>query len=147
MALHKLKKSKGIKPKKRVGRGNGSGKGTYSGRGMKGQKSRSGGTRRPGFEGGQTPLYKQLPTLGGFRNPTAKSIEAISLSELNVFNDNDEVTPQSLVEKKIIKHLPKYGVKILNNGGIEKKVTLKGFLFSASAKKALEKAGCKIIDA
>jgi large subunit ribosomal protein L15 len=147
MELSKLDRIKGNKKKgKRLGLGYGSGKGGHtSGSGSKGQKARS--KVSIGFEGGQTPLYKQLPTLGGFRNPTTKQIVGLSLSVLNKFKDGDEVTPQSLVDAKIVIRVPRHGLKILNTGKIEKKISLKGFMFSASARKTLEKAGCKIIDA
>ncbi len=143
--LHDLRKIKGNRGKaKRVGRGYGSGKGGHTvGRGSKGLKAR--GKVPFGFEGGQVPLYKKMPQIGGFRNPTKKAITHVSLSQFNRFNANSTVTPQDLVDAKVLKRLPKHGVKILANGKIEKKLTIKGFLFSESAKNQLEQAGCKVI--
>lgn len=128
---------------KRLGRGYGSGKGGHTvGRGSKGQKARN--TVPAGFEGGQIPLYKRLPKLGGFRNPTKKDIVAISLSKLNLFKEGSEVTPKKLVEKGIIKREPKHAVKVLNKGTLGKKLTLKGFIASKEALKKIEKAGSKL---
>lgn len=141
--LNNLPKTKQFKKSKRVGRGYGSGKGGHTtGRGTKGQKAR--GTVNLGFEGGQVPLYKRLPQIGGFRNPTKKDIVSVSLSKLNVFKDESVVTPKDLIEKNIISRLPKNGVKILANGELGKKLELKGFLASESAKKKIEKSGSKI---
>ncbi|MBD3366098.1 50S ribosomal protein L15 [candidate division WWE3 bacterium] len=149
MDLSKLKKQKGIKnPSKRVGRGCGSGKGMHTvGAGMKGQLSRSGGKPPVGFEGGQVPLYKRLPHIGGFRNPRSKKIAAISLETLNTFRKGSTVTPQDLVEKKILKRVPRHGVKILANGELEKELKLQGFLMSKSARAKIEKSGSEILDA
>lgn len=146
MKLHELKRVKSNKTKsKRRGRGVGSGKGAHTtGSGTKGQKSRSGSSIPFGFEGGQVPLHRKMPKIGGFRNPTTKSIAHISLKDLNKFKASTVVTPEKLLESKILKKLPKHGVKILANGDINKKLTLKGFLYSESAKMKLEAAGCKI---
>lgn len=143
MDLHKITKIKGNKrPSKRVGRGGGSGKGWHTtGRGQKGQKARVGYNLPIGFEGGQVPLFKRLPMIGGFRNHRAKRIVGISLDLLNHFREGATVEPKDLVEKNIIKQLPRDGVKILGSGKLEKKLTLKGFLYSASAKKLIEKSG------
>jgi large subunit ribosomal protein L15 len=144
MRLNSLKKIKGNKSKsKRLGRGFGSGKGGHTvGRGSKGQKARS---KIPfGFEGGQIPLYKKMPQIGGFRSFRPKRITHVSLSDFNVFSANTVVEPKDLVEKGVIKKAPKHGVKILANGEIEKKITFKGFLTSESAKKKIEKAGCTL---
>lgn len=106
----------------RVGRGTGSGKGKTSGRGHKGQKSRSGGGVRPGFEGGQMPLSRRLPKRG-FTNIWAKEIVEVPVSALNIFDDGTVVTAELLWEAGVIRHL-KDGVKVLNNGDLTKKITL-----------------------
>ena len=141
MELKKLKKLNGNKTKKkRLGRGYGSGKGGHTvGKGMKGQKSRQGNSIPYGFEGGQVPLFKKLPKIGGFSNPTKKQIKGVNILSFNVFNDGDVVTPEMLVEKGIIRSVPKHGVKILGCGDLKKKIDLKGLLFSQSAKDKLEK--------
>jgi large subunit ribosomal protein L15 len=147
MKLSKLMKTKVIKKSKKLGRGYGSGRGGHTvGRGTKGQKARSGKSIPTGFEGGQTPLYKRLPQWGGFKNPTTKQIAVVSLSKLNVFKANSKATPQDLVEKKLLKKIPKYGVKILGNGDLEKKLKLEGFLFSKSAREKVEAAGGTILE-
>ena len=144
MKLDRLIKLKGVSTKsKRRGRGFGSGKGGHTvGRGAKGQKARS--TVAVGFEGGQIPLYKRLPQVGGFKNPTTKDIIAISLSKLNLFKDGSEVTREDLVEKNIIGGAPKFAVKVLNKGELGKKLTLKGFIASKEALKKIEKSGSTI---
>jgi len=148
MEVFNLPKIKGIKRKsKRLGRGIGSGKGGHTvGRGTKGQKARRGAKPNPGFEGGQVPLYKRLPHLGGFRSFVRKDIKSVNISVLNLFEDGSSVEPQKLLEKGILKKLPKDGVKILGSGKLEKKLVLSGFLYSESAKKLLEKSGTKIND-
>ena len=149
MNLNGLRKISGNKkPAKRIGRGRGSGKGMHTvGRGNKGQKSRQGFNLPRGFEGGQVPLYKRLPTMGGFRNPSSKDIIAVNISRLNVFKSGSEITPQNLLERGIIKRLPKRGVKLLGNGLLTKKLTLKGFLVSNSASEKIQKAGAELINA
>lgn len=146
MNLNEITKIKSNKGKsKRLGRGYGSGKGGHTvGKGVKGQKSRQGNSIPFGFEGGQTPLYKRLPRWGGFKNPTTKNITAVRLTKFNVFADNTKVTPQDLVEKKIIKVVPKDGVKVLANGDLEKKLEFAGFMFSKVAREKIEKSGGKI---
>lgn len=130
------------KASKRVGRGTGSGLGKTSGRGQNGQNSRSGGGVRPGFEGGQMPLYRRLPKRG-FKNIFAKEYAAINLDRLNCFEDGTVVTPELLVEKRVVKKV-KDGVKILGNGNIEKKLTVKAAKFSKSAIEKIEAAGGKV---
>jgi large subunit ribosomal protein L15 len=144
MKLSRIPKiSKKKRQSKRLGRGYGSGKGGHTvGRGTKGQKAR--GKVPVGFEGGQIPLYKRLPKIGGFRNPRKKDVIAISLSKLNLFKSGDVVTPEKLLEEKIIKRLPKHAVKILNRGELGKKLTLKGLVASKEAQKKIEKAGGKL---
>ncbi|MGE4571412.1 MAG: 50S ribosomal protein L15 [Candidatus Izemoplasmatales bacterium] len=140
MKLHELRPNDGATHyKKRVGRGSSSGLGKTSGRGQKGQNSRSGGGTRLGFEGGQTPLFKRLPKKG-FTNPFRKEFAVVNLSDLNRYEENTEVTPELLLEDKVIrKELD--GVKILGRGKLEVKLTVKAHKFSASAKEAIEAAG------
>lgn len=147
MKLHSLIRQKArIRKSKRRGRGFGSGKGGHTiGKGTKGQKSRSGNSIPVGFEGGQIPLYKRLPHLGGFRNPTKKDTVAVTLNVFNSFKDKEVVTPKLLVENKILKKLPKYGIKILAKGKLKNKVELKGFMTSEGAKKRILEAGAKLI--
>lgn len=127
------------KSKKRIGRGNGSGHGTFSTRGCKGQKARSGGNIAPRFEGGQTPLVRRLPKLKGFTNPGATRFQILNVSSLNVFNDGDEVNTAILYERNIInnKYLP---VKILGNGDLTKKLSIKIDRVAASARAKIEGA-------
>ena len=124
----------------RVGRGHGSGNGKTAGKGHKGQKARS-GAPRPGFEGGQMPLYRRLPKRG-FTNRNTKDIVSINITELNRFEDGAVVTIETLVENGVIKN-PKDGVKILGNGELTKKLTVQANAFSASAKEKIEALGGK----
>ncbi len=143
MKLHELKPAEGSrKERKRVGRGIGSGTGKTSGRGQKGQNARSGGGVRPGFEGGQTPLFRRLPKRG-FTNIHRKEYAIVNLSTLNRFADGTEVTPELLVETGVVKK-EKAGIKILAKGSLEKKLTVKAHKFSSAAKEAIEAAGGKI---
>ncbi|MBB6284321.1 50S ribosomal protein L15 [Geobacillus subterraneus] len=142
MKLHELQPAPGSRKKAvRVGRGIGSGNGKTSGRGHKGQKARSGGGVRLGFEGGQTPLFRRLPKRG-FTNINRKEYAVVNLDKLNIFEDGTEVTPELLLETGVISKL-KSGVKILGKGQIEKKLTVKAHKFSTSAKEAIEAAGGK----
>ncbi|EMK1046033.1 TPA: 50S ribosomal protein L15 [Listeria monocytogenes] len=142
MKLHELKPSEGSrKERNRVGRGTGSGNGKTSGRGHKGQKARSGGGVRLGFEGGQLPLFRRIPKRG-FTNINRKEFAIVNLDVLNRFEDGTEVTPELLVKTGIIRN-EKSGIKILSNGNIEKKLTVKANKFSAAAKEAIEAAGGK----
>ncbi|MFZ5424703.1 MAG: 50S ribosomal protein L15 [Patescibacteria group bacterium] len=149
MDLSKIKKIKGNKTKSlRVGRGTSSGKGGHTvGKGMKGQKSRSGYNIPVGFEGGQVPLYKKLPTIGGFKNPNSKDIKTIDITKLNLFENGTEVTPASLVQKGIINKIPGYCVKVLakGEGVLGKKLTLKGFTASKKAAELIEKSGSTLL--
>ena len=122
----------------RVGRGHGSGNGKTAGKGLKGQKARS-GAPRPGFEGGQMPLYRRLPKRG-FTNRNTKDIVSINITELNRFEDGAVVTIETLVENGVIKN-PKDGVKILGNGELTKKLTVKANAFSASAAEKIQALG------
>ncbi|MFX3618252.1 MAG: 50S ribosomal protein L15 [Sporolactobacillus sp.] len=143
MKLHELKPAVGSRTtRKRVGRGYGSGLGKTSGRGQKGQKSRSGGNIRPGFEGGQLSLLRTLPKKG-FKNPTRKIYAIINVEQLNRFENGTEVTPELLLETRVIRKLND-GVKVLGEGKLESKLTVKATKFSASAKEAIETAGGNI---
>ena len=140
MKLSELKPAEGAKKEAfRVGRGHGSGNGKTSGRGHKGQKARSGGGVRLGFEGGQMPLYRRLPKRG-FTNRNTKDIVAINVDRLNVFEDGDVVTITALVEKGVISN-PRDGVKVLGNGTLEKKLTVKVSAVSQGAKEKIEALG------
>ena len=127
------------KKRKRLGRGPGSGKGGTSGKGDHGQLSRSGGGPRPGFEGGQLPFFQRLPKRG-FKNINRKEFAVINMSDLNLFNDGDVVTPEALIAKNVLKKLLS-GVKVLANGDLEKKLTVKAHSFSKAAEAAIVKAG------
>ncbi len=140
MNLHELSPAPGSNTKAyRKGRGAGSGNGKTAGRGHKGQWARSGGGVRVGFEGGQMPLARRLPKRG-FHNIFAKPLEAINVSALNKFDDGAVVNVCDLLEKGIISKC-EYGVKILGNGELTKKLTVRASAFSASAKEKIEKAG------
>ena len=142
MKLHELRAVPGsTKERKRRGRGHATGQGTTGGRGMNGQKSRSGGGVRLGFEGGQMPLYRRLPKRG-FKNRNTKEIVGINVEALNRFEDGAEVTIAALVESGLVSN-PKDGVKILGNGEITKKLTVQANKFSESAKQKIEAAGGK----
>lgn len=142
MNLSTLKPADGSKQSDnfRKGRGHGSGNGKTAGKGHKGQKARSGATR-PGFEGGQMPLYRRLPKRG-FKCPNSKEIVAINVSALNVFEDGTEVSVDTLMGVGIVSN-PKDGVKILGNGELTKKLTVKANAFSASAVQKIEALGGK----
>lgn len=140
MKLHELKPSEGSRRlRNRVGRGAGTGNGKTSGRGQKGQKARSGGGVRPGFEGGQLPLFRRIPKRG-FTNINRKEYAIVNLDQLNQFEDGTEVTPELLIETGVVKN-EKAGIKVLGNGSLEKKLTVKAHKFSASAKAAIEAKG------
>ena len=142
MKLHELSPAEGSTKKSfRVGRGPGSGNGKTAGKGHKGQNARSGGGVRPGFEGGQFPIYRQLPKRG-FNNKWATNYAIVNVSALNVFEDGAVVDLEALMAKKIVrKELD--GLKVLGNGEITKKLTVKATVFSASAKEKIEAAGGK----
>ncbi|QFT87207.1 50S ribosomal protein L15 [Bacillus sp. THAF10] len=140
MKLHELKPNEGSrKERNRVGRGIGSGNGKTSGKGHKGQNARSGGGVRPGFEGGQTPLFQRLPKRG-FTNIHRKEYAIINLDALNRFDEGTEVTPELLVETGLVSKL-NAGLKVLGNGSVEKKLTVRAHKFSSAAKEAIEAAG------
>lgn len=131
------------KARKRVGRGNGSGHGTYSGRGLKGQKARAGGKMRPGFEGGQLPLIKRLPKKRGFFNRFRVEYDVVNLGLLNKFDSGSEVTIDSLRSAGLVHSLTK-PVKVLGTGEVDRPLTVKVNKYSASAKEKIEAAGGKI---
>lgn len=142
MKLHELQHAEGArKNRNRVGRGTSSGNGKTSGRGQKGQKSRSGGGVRLGFEGGQTPLFQRLPKRG-FTNINRKEYAIVNIGTLNRFEDGTEVTPELLLETGVVSNA-KSGIKILSKGDLEKKLTVKANKFSSAAKNAIEAAGGK----
>ena len=142
MNIHDLSPVKGsTHVDKRKGRGHGTGNGKTAGRGHKGQKARSGGGVRIGFEGGQMPLARRIPKRG-FHNIFAKPLESVNVSALNRFEDGAEVDAQALLNARILSKC-QYGVKILGNGEITKKLTVKANAFSESAKAKIEAAGGK----
>lgn len=142
MNLSELRPAEGSNVKAfRKGRGHGSGNGKTAGRGHKGQNARSGGGVRPGFEGGQMPLYRRIPKRG-FKCRNTKEIIAINVSLLNVFEDGTVVDIDALQSKGLVSN-PKDGVKILGNGDMTKKLTVKVNYFSQSAKEKIEAAGGK----
>ena len=128
------------KSRKRVGRGDGSGHGTYSGRGCKGQKSRSGARMTRGFEGGQLPLIKRLPRKRGFVNIFRTEYSVVSINKLNAFEAGSEVTPERLVAAGVVKSLRR-PIKILAEGDIDHPLVVKANKFSAAAKAKIEAAG------
>ena len=146
MDLSNLKPAEGSKHSDnfRRGRGHGSGNGKTAGKGHKGQKARS-GSPRPGFEGGQMPLYRRIPKRG-FKNRNRLEIVAINISALEKFDNGADVTVDTLIESGIVKN-PKDGVKILGNGELTKKLNVKANAFSASAKEKIEALGgtCEVI--
>jgi large subunit ribosomal protein L15 len=143
MRLDELKPSEGSRfESKRVGRGIGSGTGKTSGKGHKGQNARSGGGVRPGFEGGQMPLYRRLPKRG-FHNKWAKEYEIVNVETLNVFPAGTEVTEALLVEEGIVKQV-KDGIKILGVGSLNVALTVKAEKFSKTAVEKIEAAGGKV---
>ena len=128
------------RPRKRVGRGDGSGHGTYSGRGQKGQKARAGGRMRPGFEGGQLPLIKRLPKKRGFFNPFRTDYKVVNLDQLNSFESGSEVTVESLRSAGLIKST-RQPVKVLAGGELDRPLKVKANKFSEAAKAKIEAAG------
>jgi len=143
MKLHELRPNEGsTKAKKRLGRGTASGTGKTSGKGHKGQNARSGGGVRPGFEGGQLPLFRRLPKRGFSNAMFKKEYATINVSDLNKFEDGAVVTPELLKEMGLLKK-QLAGVKVLGNGNLDKKITVKANNFSASAVEKIESKGGK----
>ncbi|MBU2609173.1 MAG: 50S ribosomal protein L15 [Chloroflexi bacterium] len=128
------------KDRKRVGRGDGSGDGTYSGRGCKGQKSRAGFKMRPGFEGGQLPIIKRLPRKRGFTNFFRIEYNVVNLGSLNIFESGSEVSPEKMVAARLIKSL-RHPIKVLAEGDLQHPLSVKANKFSAAAKAKIEAAG------
>ena len=143
MELHELKPTEGSrKTANRVGRGIGSGNGKTSGRGHKGQKSRSGGKVRTGFEGGQMPLYRRLPKRG-FKNIWAKQYAEVNVDKLNRFEDGMVVDPVSLIEYGVIKNI-RDGIRILGSGELSKKLTVRANAFTKGAEEKIIAAGGEV---
>lgn len=142
MKLHELRAVPGAtKNPKRKGRGTATGQGKTAGRGMNGQNSRSGGGVRPGFEGGQMPLYRRIPKRG-FTNIWRKEYEIVNVETLNKFEDGTVITPELLIAEGIVKQV-KDGVKILGNGDLKKNLTVQAQKFTKSALEKIEAAGGK----
>ncbi len=142
MRLQDLSSTDGSRKEvKRVGRGHGSGHGKTSGKGHKGQKARSGGGVRPGFEGGQMPLQRRVPKRG-FNNIFRKNIVAINVEDLNVFKDDSVVDENALRDRKIVKNSFD-GIKILSGGNLERRLTVRANAFSATARQKIESLGGK----
>jgi large subunit ribosomal protein L15 len=140
MNLHDLKPTPGsTHAKKRLGRGIGSGTGKTAGKGHKGQNARSGGGTRPGFEGGQTPFFKRLPKRG-FTNRFRKEYATVNVSDLNRYAEGTEVTPELLLQDRVIRKL-NAGLKVLGNGDLNVKLTVKAHKFSGSAAEKVAAAG------
>ncbi len=148
MKINEIRPNEGATRRKiRVGRGPGSGKGKTAGRGHKGQKSRSGYSRRFGFEGGQMPLIRRLPKRGFSNYPFKKEYVGINLTMLALFENQDVITVEDFINKGIVKDI-KDGIKILGNGEINRPVTVKAHKFSKSAREKIEKAGgkCEVLE-
>ncbi len=144
MKLHELKSAEGSRKRRKiVGRGPGSNWGKTAGSGENGQKSRSGYSRKTGFEGGQLPLYRRLPKRGFTNARFRKEYVVINLSDLNKFEDGALITPEILKEMGLVKN-GKDGIKILGNGKLEKKLTVKAHKFSSASKEQIEKLGGKV---
>lgn len=138
--LNELKPVDGArKARKRVGRGTASGQGKTAGKGTKGQKARSGGGTRPGFEGGQIPLFQRIPKRG-FNNVNRKEYAVVNLDDLNLFEAGEVITPEVLLSRNVLKKTLD-GVKVLANGQLEKAVTVKAHKFSKAAEQAITQAG------
>ena len=144
MELNNMRPAKGAKTaSKRLGRGIGSGLGKTSGKGHKGQWARSGGGVRPGFEGGQMPLVRRIPKRG-FNNIYKKEYSIVNVDDLNEkFNDGDVVNAETLLEKGVLSKIEAYGVKVLGNGELSKKLTVQANKFTGSAAQKIEQAGGK----
>jgi large subunit ribosomal protein L15 len=144
MKQHDLSPPKGAKrPRKRIGRGDGSGHGSFSGRGMKGQNSRSGGGVRAGFEGGQLPLIRRLPRIRGFTNIFRKRYSLVNLDSLSSFPADTEVTPRLLLATGLVRNL-KDPIKVLGRGEVETALVVEAHGFSAAARRKIETAGGRV---
>ena len=147
MRLDQLKAPPGARRnRKRVGRGNGSGSGTYSGRGMKGQKARAGGGVRRGFEGGQLPVIRRLPTQRGFTNIFKKEYSVVNLDSIaDKLPEESEVTPEVMKEARLIRGLS-LPVKVLGRGEVDRAVTVLAHKFSTEARRKIEAAGGQVVE-
>ena len=147
MRLDQLKAPPGARRnRKRVGRGNGSGSGTYSGRGMKGQKARAGGGVRRGFEGGQLPVIRRLPTQRGFTNIFKKEYSVVNLDSIaDKLPEETEVTPEVMKEARLIRGLS-LPVKVLGRGEVDRAVTVLAHKFSTEARRKIEAAGGQVVE-
>jgi len=146
MRQNELKNPSGVKQsRKRVGRGDGSGHGSFSGRGMKGQRSRSGHGIRPGFEGGQNPLVKALPSIRGFTNNFRTQYHIVNLDRLAKFPADSQVSPATMLAAGILKNL-KRPVKILGRGNLSSPLIIEAHQFTASARKKIEAAGGRVME-
>ncbi len=144
MMEHLVRPKRGARrARRRVGRGDGSGRGTYAGKGMKGQKSRSGKGPRPGFEGGQLPLIKRLPEQRGFTNIFKKEYALVKVGSLDTIEGKEPVTPEALVQFGLLKNL-KLPIKILGDGEVSKALTVSAHRFTGAAQKKIEDAGGKV---
>lgn len=144
MQVHQVRATTPRKDRKRVGRGNGSGKGTYSGKGMKGQKARTGGGVRVGFEGGQNPQIKGLPMLRGFTNNFRTEYQVVNVARLaDLPAEVTEVTPSVLASMRIVNHADR-PIKVLGNGEIGRSLTVTATKFSSAARSKIEAAGGKV---
>lgn len=144
MRLEDLRPAQGsTHSRKRVGRGAGSGYGCTAGKGLNGQKSRSGGGVRPGFEGGQTPLYRRLPQKAGFNNVNRKEYAVVNLADLAQFEAGTDVNPETLIASGLVKNL-KDGIKILGDGELSSAITVRAHKFSKNAEEKLKAAGCTV---
>ena len=144
MRIHTIQPAPGaVTSPKRLGRGTGSGLGKTSGKGHKGQWARSGGGVRPGFEGGQMPLSRRIPK-SGFDNRYKKIYSVVNLSDLNAFEDGAVVNAEALKAAGVLSKIEPYGLKVLGNGELTKKVTVQAKKFSKSAQEKIEKAGGKV---
>lgn len=141
MRIHEVRPAPGShRPRKRIGRGHGSGTVKTGGKGTKGQQARSGGGVRPGFEGGQLPIIKRLPFLRGFKNIWRKEYETVNVADLARFEAGAEVTPEALYEKRLVRKR-RMPVKILGDGEINQALTVSAAKFTASARAKIEAAG------
>jgi large subunit ribosomal protein L15 len=146
MQAHQVRSTTPRKDRKRVGRGNGSGKGTYSGKGIKGQKARTGGGVRVGFEGGQNPQIKGLPMLRGFTNNFRTEYQVVNVAKLaGLPAEVSEVTPTVLASMRIVNH-PDRPIKVLGNGDIDRAITVTATKFSGSARAKIEAAGGSVVE-
>ncbi|PIQ78251.1 50S ribosomal protein L15 [Candidatus Peregrinibacteria bacterium CG11_big_fil_rev_8_21_14_0_20_46_8] len=145
MTQHTLRSNPGARKQKRIrGRGDGSGRGSFSGRGVKGQHSRTGSSKKPGFEGGQIPLHMRMPKLRGFKNPNKLTYQAVNVEKLNRFEDGDEVNLVALYETKLISKKDR-PVVILGGGELTKKLTVHTDRIAKSAKEKIEAKGGKVV--